>query len=1283
MNDENHNYTEDSSRQASQYIENGTKNGAKKIAKKAANKIGSMAKDVLKRGTKRAASESLVVLKAAAVKIGIAGAVIPAVVFIGMLFMGAMGDVLFEERGTAQSYSVEDKEDNLSGVDQEDGIRKVVALSEPQALKTAYYRLMSCASYTKNVDGKELVFYDPLEKDKTKMQEMREDFATLQDANKLEKNFLLSSDFIMMADEILHNYTVYYPEQIIKPVFHTEETDAEGRTVVKTQPLIAEGSNALKPEVVSKGYDPLPEGGYKNETNGTDVSGVWDYGLGSVLTYQSGEKDVWREGKIVWREVCTHTYNEDGSIETHTVKKKTVNESFKYENLPLTGDDINAGKREFHDSELNSKFGNNTTTYPIKIPLISSLAHFSGTKIYQYEDKEDKTPFQEGTTTTKSEAVAAYTYSSCNGTDLHEYREAYTVTKMPLPKGSADPGTPEGGAPDPDPAVDDDEDNLGFLYLDQYFANYTNYVPLGLKDDLNFERRTKDTYDLLQQLGLLEPYPHNEPSVSVVQPAVGASSLSGTSGILNDSNSDYTTWNDLTMLAHLIEAEAGNSKLDELMVGAAAFNRWKSGQWGSTMFDVIKAPSQYACYNSATGGTWARKTPTERVVESAKQVISGEFAIPANIIFQAQFVQGPLFMTVSPHYYCYKTGQTLADTDAFGRTALTAEQLQARAAQLDGAGASSDAINSSGGASLSVGDAIGGKKTVEVTYYCAACNSPPGSDAIAWSGGPTNGHAQVGATCAMSKGSMKALGVEFGDWIYIEGVGTRRVEDICGTGLGGVSGLKTDRIVIDVYCDSPGGVCRCSLQGGLTHTTAYKTTGEGASAQAGMYSAVTGLYYPNLNPDDLLDVVNPIEHLKNEDPSVSDDNNMVLFCAGPFSAYDATTKNFENIGKDQQAWYTALADGIKNFINNTLDFFKGVISGVFVDDVFGNDRFYVSPPSSTEKTHDVVYQALANTQNKLYSEIRANFDDENPDMSQLLVGDAGSGAGMFSAGFGVVNGVGSSVEGFVSPTTTYYQALIPFSTGNQTVTLATPEGTAVQAIYSGTIISNDASAGVVVIEHTAKDGKKYTVTYSNITPAISSLTTVSKEQTIGTTKAGGLQLKVVTGGKAVDPMTIFYQSTYSFDSTGLVQFALNEYASEAPAKYGMKYKQMYGITSQTTAWCTLFVGYCAKNVGLIDADLYPSNNSWVPDVWDWFKAKNWWVDKSYNPKPGDIVLFDFDGNGRPEHIGIVEYWDGAKLHTIEGNTTGTNGESSVLAKKARGNKYGVLGFGIMGGVEAE
>lgn len=1273
MYDENNNdYTEDSSRQATEFVE---KQGEKAI-KKAVRKVSQAVKSIAKQLGKKMVQAGQAAVKALIAKFGIPIAIGLAVFFLCLIIFGAMGDVLFEERGTAQSFSLETKEDNLSGVDPNDGVRKVVALAEPQALKTAYYRLMSCASYSKQVGDKKFVFYDPLEKDKDKMKKMREDFATLQDMHKQETKFLLSADFLMMADEILHDYTIYYPEQIIKPVYHKEETDDQGRTVVKTQTLVDEETHDLKPEVVSKGYDPLPEGGFKNKTNNKDQVGLWDYGLGSVLTYESGEKNVKHEGKILWREVCEHEYDAAGNITKHTVKKVEVNESFSYDDIPLKGEDVSAGKRKFNDSELDKKFGNDTTTYPIKVPVISSAALFSGTVIYQYEVEESKIPFQEGTTTDKKDAVASYVYKKCGDNELHEYREGNVVTTAPSSTG-------------------EDKDVLGFDYIDQYYSKYTNYAPIGLKNDLNFESRTTETYDLLQQLGLLKLFNGEIKNImssqgstvpgtgiSVSQPADGAASLAGAAGNLNDSNSDYKTWNDLTMLAHLIEAEAGNSKLDELMVGAVAFNRWKSGKWGSTLFDVITAPGQYACYNKTNGGTWASKTPTERVVESAKQIISGEFAIPANIIFQAQFTQGPVFMEVSPHYYCYKQGETLADKDAFGRTALSAAQLKSRASQLDGAGSTADSINSPGNPGVSVGEALGGKKTVEVTYYCAACNSPPGSDAIAWSGGPSKGHATVGTTCAMSKGSMAALGVEFGDWIYIEGVGTRRVEDICGTGYGGVSGLKTDRIVVDVYCDSPGGVCKCIQQKGMSHTTAYKTSGEGATNQVGMYSSVSGLYYSNIGSDVYVDVI-PTYHLyrENEDGTVNEDM-PVLFDASAFNAYKATKENFEKIADDQQTWYQALSDGIKAIIDNAIDFFKSIITSVFVEDVFESDRFYVVPPSDLEKTHDVVYQALANSQYKQYSEIVANFDESNMDL--LFVGDAGNIGGMLNAGFGIVNGVGSSVEGFVSPTTTYYQPLIPYSSENPTVTLATPKGTTVQAIYSGTITKNDPDVGMVVIEHTGKDGKKYTVTYGNIEPSISSLGTVSKEQTLGTTKEGGLQLKVLVDGKAVDPMSIFYQSSYSFDSTGLVQFALNEVATEAPAKYGLKYKAEFGISNKGTAWCAIFVGYCAQHVGLIDADLYPStseiNIMWVPDVWDWFKNKNWYrtVGNGYTPKPGDAVFFDFDGNGRPEHIGIVEYWDGSKLHSIEGNTT-NGGESSVLAKKARSNYYGVIGFGVIGG----
>jgi len=524
------------------------------------------------------------------------------------------------------------------------------------------------------------------------------------------------------------------------------------------------------------------------------------------------------------------------------------------------------------------------------------------------------------------------------------------------------------------------------------------------------------------------------------------------------------------------------------------------------------------------------------------------------------------------------------------------------------------------------------------------------------------------------------------DPIYIDGVGTRRVEDICGTGLGGVSGLKTDRIVVDVYCDSPGGACRCSMKGGLSHTTAYKTSGKDTTNQVGMYSPVSGLYYSNVGSEVYVDVI-PTYHLHKENADGTVDMDApILFDAVSFNAYKATCTNFENIAKDQQSWYDALAAGVKAIINNALDFFKGIITSVFVEDVFDGDRFYITPPSDRERTHDVVIQAYANSQNRRYSEVKDLFMLDEDDYSKwenmmlFFVGDTDYQGGMLDAGFGVVNGVGSSVDGFISPTTTYYQALIPFSASNQVVTLATPEGTTVQAVYSGTIISNNPDTGTIIIEHTGKDGKKYNITYGNITPSVTSLGTVSKEQTIGTTKDGGLQLRVTVDGDAIDPMNIFYQSTYSFDSTGLVQFALNEVATEAPAKYGLKYKSIYGIHDNGTAWCTLFVGYCAKNVGLIDADLYPSlsENTTCTNVRKWMRDRGWYVEghNTYTPKPGDLVLYDWNQDGKLEHIGIVEYFDGTKLHTIEGNT-GDTSQSSILAKKSRSINNTIDGYGVI------
>ena len=53
---------------------------------------------------------------------------------------------------------------------------------------------------------------------------------------------------------------------------------------------------------------------------------------------------------------------------------------------------------------------------------------------------------------------------------------------------------------------------------------------------------------------------------------------------------------------------------------------------------------------------------------------------------------------------------------------------------------------------------------------------------------------------------------------------------------------------------------------------------------------------------------------------------------------------------------------------------------------------------------------------------------------------------------------------------------------------------------------------------------------------------------------------------------------------------------------------------------------------------------------------SWAVDEDIivpfeDAKPGDLVLFDWDGDSVPDHIGFVERLEGNQLVTIEGNTS--------------------------------
>jgi hypothetical protein len=101
------------------------------------------------------------------------------------------------------------------------------------------------------------------------------------------------------------------------------------------------------------------------------------------------------------------------------------------------------------------------------------------------------------------------------------------------------------------------------------------------------------------------------------------------------------------------------------------------------------------------------------------------------------------------------------------------------------------------------------------------------------------------------------------------------------------------------------------------------------------------------------------------------------------------------------------------------------------------------------------------------------------------------------------------------------------------------------------------------------------------------------------------------------------------------------------------------------AWCCYFCWWVFKQAGLSSL-LYNGNKiGYCPTLMSWFKGKGRFYRS--NPQPGDLVFFDWDGNGTPNHVGIVEKVHSGSVTTIEGN-------ASNRVKRLR-RSSGILGYG--------
>ena len=133
----------------------------------------------------------------------------------------------------------------------------------------------------------------------------------------------------------------------------------------------------------------------------------------------------------------------------------------------------------------------------------------------------------------------------------------------------------------------------------------------------------------------------------------------------------------------------------------------------------------------------------------------------------------------------------------------------------------------------------------------------------------------------------------------------------------------------------------------------------------------------------------------------------------------------------------------------------------------------------------------------------------------------------------------------------------------------------------------------------------------------------------------------------------------------IVEVALTQVGNQG----GQPYWSWYGFNSRVE-WCACFVSWCADQCGYIESGLVPKFAGCV-DGANWFKSNGKWQDRTYEPKVGDIIFFDWEGDGTTDHVGIVEKCENGTVYTVEGNS----GDACKQRQYAVGSSN-IYGYGI-------
>lgn len=122
--------------------------------------------------------------------------------------------------------------------------------------------------------------------------------------------------------------------------------------------------------------------------------------------------------------------------------------------------------------------------------------------------------------------------------------------------------------------------------------------------------------------------------------------------------------------------------------------------------------------------------------------------------------------------------------------------------------------------------------------------------------------------------------------------------------------------------------------------------------------------------------------------------------------------------------------------------------------------------------------------------------------------------------------------------------------------------------------------------------------------------------------------------------------------------------NESPAgsnkvKYNTAY---YGreVSGSSYPWCVVFVWWCCQQAG-VELPIKTASCSALRAA---AQSAGMWVTSGY--QPGDIVIYDWGRDGKPDHCGIVESVNGSTVIALEGNTAvGNDSNGGRVMRRTR------------------